>query len=308
MSSLSATIRLRATSEEARDRAPELALAFVPALLTAIAFLPLVGWVQMWLLAATIFFTFKVLTWRRAIVAGRAPTIGRSFAYLFAWPGMDAEAFLGDARPTHQPTVRAWAEAVFKTALGLGLIGAAATVQLELQPMLAAWIALVGMILLLHCGLFHVLALVWQSRGIRAVPIMDRPFYAGSAADFWGRRWNRAFRDLSDYYVYRPLLRRTSPAVALAAVFLASGVIHDLVITVPAGGGYGLPTLYFLLQAAAILLSRSPIGRRLLLHRGWQARLFAAVTLIAPLPLLCPQSFLDNVVRPMLVAVRTLFT
>jgi alginate O-acetyltransferase complex protein AlgI len=306
MSSVAATIRLRPTCAEAQDRAPELALAFVPALLTAIAFLPLVPWIEMWLLAATIYFTFKLLTWRRAIVAGCTPTVGRSLAYLVAWPGMDAETFLSDARPTQRPMARVWAEAVFKSLLSLALIGGAAMLLIDSQPTLAAWTALVGIILLLHCGVFHLLALVWQSRGVRAVPIMDRPFYASSLGDFWGRRWNRAFRDLSDYYVYRPLLRRTSPAVALAAVFLASGVIHDLVITVPAGGGYGLPTLYFLLQAAAILLSRTPPGRRFRLHRGWQARLLAAVMLIAPLPLLCPQPFLDNVVLPMLAAAVSL--
>ncbi|MGC3967939.1 MAG: membrane bound O-acyl transferase family-domain-containing protein [Pirellulales bacterium] len=300
----SQTLRIRASSTTTIDRAPELALAFVPALLTAIAFVELPAWIRMWLLAATIFFAFKLLTWRRAIVAGQVPALGRSLAYLLAWPGMDAEMFLSDEKPPSSPTVSRWCEAIFKTSLGLGLVGVAATVLRDSHPTLAAWTALVGLIFLLHCGLFHVLALVWQSRGVTAVPIMDRPFLATSLADFWSRRWNTAFHQLADYYVYRPLLKRTSPGVAIAIVFLASGVIHDLVITVPAGGGYGLPTLYFLLQAAAILLARSAIGRRMRWHRGWRARLSAAVVLIAPLPLLCPQPFREHVVLPMLVDLR----
>ena len=54
----------------------------------------LVPWLFMWLLAAAIFVGCKWHTWWEH--SGKAASVGitRSLGYLFAWPGMDAEAFL----------------------------------------------------------------------------------------------------------------------------------------------------------------------------------------------------------------------
>lgn len=260
-------------------------------------------WCRMWGLAFTVFFTCKLLTWRRALAAGAPRRLARSINYLVAWPGMDAETFLSNRRPANLPTVGEWIQAAGKTALGCALFVFAATQLAHDAPTAAAWLAMVGLVLFLHCGTFHLAALVWQSDGIVAEPIMNRPFYAGSLADFWGRRWNRAFRELADAYVYRPLTKSVGPQVAFATVFLASGLVHELVITLPAGAGYGRPTLYFLLQAAGVFVSRSAIGRRLQLSRGVGARCLAALVIVAPLGLLCPQPFLMNVIIPFLHAI-----
>ena len=68
----------------------------------------------------------------------------------------------------------------------------------------------------------------------------------------WGKRWNLGFRQLAHELIFRPLYRTLGPETAGFLVFTASGLIHDLVISLPARGGYGLPTLYFLIQGAGV--------------------------------------------------------
>jgi alginate O-acetyltransferase complex protein AlgI len=62
--------------------------------------------------------------------------------------------------------------------------------------------------------------------------------------------------------------------MAMFAVFVVSGLIHELVISVPAGAGYGLPSAYFLLQGIGVVLERGPVGRRLGLSSGLKGWFF----------------------------------
>jgi alginate O-acetyltransferase complex protein AlgI len=283
------------------------ALALVAAACAAFALDAWPAWLRMWALAASVFFTFKLLTWRRALVAGAAPSLGRSLGYLLAWPGMDADAFFGNGAHAASPTALEWSQAVFKMMLGVGLVVGAALFVIDELPSLAVWITLVGLVFFLHCGSFHLLSLAWRRAGVDAEPIMDRPFYAATLAEFWGRRWNRAFRQLADLYVYRPLLKPAGAKAAFVAVFLASGLVHEITITLPARGGYGGPTLYFLIQAGAALAARSKLGRMLGVDRETLARLYAALVIVGPLGLLAPAEFRNAVIAPMSAAIRQFF-
>ena len=67
--------------------------------LSAVAFRNVLPpWAFMWVLALAIYFSLKWLTWWRARTR-IAHATWRSAAYLLAWPGMDAEAFLDASRP-----------------------------------------------------------------------------------------------------------------------------------------------------------------------------------------------------------------
>ena len=77
----------------------------------------------------------------------------------------------------------------------------------------------------------------------------------------------------------------------LFASFLASGVLHELAISVPVGAGFGLPTLYFLLHGALVGLERKTPR---IASRAW-----TLFWLIAPLPLLFHPPFLRGVVWPL---------
>lgn len=124
---------------------------------------------------------------------------------------------------------------------------------------------------------------------------MINPAAARSPGDFWGRRWNRAFHLLTRRYLYTPIRRRLNAPVALGLSFLISGLIHELVITLPARGGYGGPTVYFLLQGAGMMLDRETFIRT---HPGFR-RTFTLLLVLAPVPLLFPPVFVHNVALPM---------
>ena len=132
---------------------------------------------------------------------------------------------------------------------------------------------------------------------------MRAPLLATSLGDFWGARWNTGFHALAHKFLFRPLVRLGGKVPAVLGVFLASGLVHDLVITVPARGGYGLPTAYFLLQGFGLVLERSAFGRRLGLGAGIRGRVFAIAITAGPAFWLFPPGFVHHVILPMLHAI-----
>lgn len=261
------------------------------------------GWVFMWLLAFAIFFGCKWFTWR---MADRSTvTRVRSLAYLLAWPGMDAREFLAGA-PVDPPRTGDWVRAACKTILGVVLLELAATGKLA-SSLMAGWAAMIGLILLLHFGAFHLLALVYRSAGFAARPLMRSPLLAESLADFWANRWNAAFNKLAHDLVFRRLARQMGAVWAALSVFVISGLIHDVVISLPARGGYGLPTAYFALQGVAVLFEKSRAGARLGLGHGLRGRIYLLAVTAAPAPLLFPPIFVRNIILPMLEAIGRLW-
>jgi hypothetical protein len=165
---------------------------------------------------------------------------------------------------------------------------------------------MLGAILLLHFGSFHILALFWRARGIYASTIMANPLHAPSLSEFWGKRWNLGFRDLAHDCIFRPANKCVSAGVASLLVFGVSGVIHDLVISFPAHGGYGLPTSYFLLQGLGVRMERSRFGKRLGIAEGMRGRLFLTLIVGAPVFWLFHPPFVMRVIIPFMHAIHAL--
>ena len=264
-------------------------------------------WVFMWLMSAALFAGCKWLTyWPER----RAPG---SLIYLLLWPGMNAQRFL------HQPQRETaygieWVAAVFKAFLGAAMIWGLARLAYPLSPLLAGWAGMVGIVLLFHCGIVHLLALYWQRAGFGAAPIMLAPVRATSLSEFWGVRWNRGFSDLTREFIFRPLARRghwrTSRQwhtyAALIACFALSGLVHELVISLPARAGVGLPTAYFCLQGIGQLIERSAAGQRIGLAHGWRGWLFTMICTAGPAVWLAHPPFVRAVIIPFLRAIGAL--
>jgi hypothetical protein len=255
------------------------------------------AWAFMWVLAIAIYSSLKWASWWLSPMRARA-SWRRSLGYLLTWPGMDAESFLDPRRRAAAPRLAEWAWALAKTALGVMLLWSVARAVPERLPLVRGWVGLVGMVLIAHFGTFHVVSLVWRSFGVDAVPIMASPLLSQSLSEFWGRRWNLGFRQLGHELIFQPLHERIGVGMAGFLVFVASGLIHDLVISVPAGGGYGLPTAYFVLQGSGVALERSRVGRRMGLRGGVRGWIFMALFTAGPAFWLFHPPFLRNVVLP----------
>lgn len=263
----------------------------------------LVSWIFMWTMAFALYAGCKWLTYREAICHLMKAGTARTMAYLLAWPGMDAGDFLDIRKVPAKPQTWEWQFATAKIISGAILLWLIARLFLPATPILAGWIGMIGIVFILHFGLFHLLSLFWRRVGIQALPIMQNPVSATSLAEFWGRRWNTAFNELAFRFTYRPLRRLTTPIVATVMVFGLSGLIHDLLISLPARGGFGLPTLYFLIQGCGTVIERGRIGRSIGLGQGKRGWLFTLFVTVAPVFWLFHPPFIKHVILPMLKAI-----
>jgi hypothetical protein len=260
-------------------------------------------WLFMWVLAAALLAGCKWLTWPR--MSALAPSWWRSAGYLIAWPGLDAADFFGCSHSTipARPGLLEWASATVRVIAGAIIFWGSCRVIPSEHQLLLGLAGMMGIAFLLHFGLLHLLSCAWRTAGVNARPLMNHPLTAQGISEFWGKRWNTAFRDLTHRHLFLPLSGTLGPRWAIVAVFVFSGIVHELVISIPAGGGYGGPTLYFAIQAVALFVERSRWGQALGLGHGWRGWLFTMLALALPSPLLFPPLFVHNVVVPFMHAV-----
>jgi hypothetical protein len=256
----------------------------------------------MWLLAFSIYAGCKWLTWRRT--PAKSARWWQHAGYLFAWPGLNAGSFLGSAPLQHKdrPALREWWIAAIRLLAGVVLFWFVAARITGSDDLFTEWIGMTGLILMLHFGSFHLLSCAWRSIGIDAQPLMKRPLASTSLSDFWGRRWNTAFRDFTYRFLFRPLNKWCGPRGAILVGFVFSGIIHDVVISVPAGGGYGGPTIFFGVQAVGMFVERSRIGKAVGLTHGWRGWLFTMIALLLPAYGLFHPPFVRNIILPFMHA------
>jgi len=272
--------------------------------IVALILAPLIPrWVFMWAMAFALYAGCKWLTYRQAVARMETRSRRRTLGYLFAWPGMDAMAFLSGSAPVERSSRSEWMRAGINITFGVILIWMVVRAVLSVSPLVAGWIGMAGAVLILHFGTFHLVSLVWRRAGINAMPVMRKPLRSTSLGEFWGRRWNTAFHELACRFTFRPLRQLVGVTGATLLAFVASGLIHELVISVPARGAYGLPTGYFVLQGLGVAGERTPLGRRLGLGSGWRGWLFTVLVTAGPAFWLFPPQFVRNVILPMLAVI-----
>ncbi|CAK9309579.1 unnamed protein product [Citrullus colocynthis] len=114
--------------------------------------------------------------------------------------------------------------------------------------------------------------------GIELEPPSNEPYLSTSLQDFWGRRWNLLVSNILRLTVFLPVRtavigvagRRRSAAVAVFAVFLVSGLMHELLFyyvnrAVPSWEVTG----FFVLQGVCVLVEfqlKTAVGKKFRVH------------------------------------------
>src|SRR4029453_12843737 len=138
-------------------------------------------WVLMWSLAFSIFAGCKWLTWYRSRAVRAAWWLHAG--YFLAWPGLDADAFLDSQSATvNRPASTEWLTATGKLVTGIVLFWVVARLIPEDEGILRGWVGMIGLILMLHFGSFHLLSCAWRTAGVGARPLMKKPLRACSPA------------------------------------------------------------------------------------------------------------------------------
>src|SRR5262249_18976328 len=193
---------------------------------------------------------------------------GRFLAYLIC-PVMQPRQFLPERKPSTddiRPTIPGL---LLNLAASLLFLYAIPALMPQSTPfLLRFWSGLVGVTFLLLFVRFDFMVLVFRFFGIALEKCWYCPIAATSLAEFWGLRWNRIMTGMMREVIFMPLARRIGGVAALLVVFLYSGVLHEFV-SFAAHGGYGRPTLYFLIQGAGVWLEGRRFFRQLLFPRPW---------------------------------------
>lgn len=223
-------------------------------------------------------------------IVDRRPA-GRDLAAYLSWPGVNPAPFLspGRLRP-RAPAARG--ALVMAAGITAGVLLAWAAPGLNRDAV--GWLGIAVLLTTVHLGLSDVFS-GWLGRRYPVRRLFADPLASRSLREFWSLRWNTAYAEMNRM-VFGPLAHRWCGRYANPALFAISGLLHEAAISLPVLRGFGGPTAYFLLHAAAVRLEpRIRLGR-------WPrpfARLWTWCWVLIPLPLLFHAPFRDGLVVPL---------
>ena len=131
------------------------------------------------------------------------------FAWAATWPGMAPELFARRSPDRAQNIAEArnlLSRGVVRLLLGALLMFCAHNVWFYSKSLLlGTMVGLPGISLVLHFGLFNIVAGCWRLFGFPTYVLFPAPLVSYSLSEFWGKRWNLPFTEMIQRGVYRPL-------------------------------------------------------------------------------------------------------
>ena len=241
------------------------------------------GFIRMVLLCSYLIAGMKWVVyseWRRA--GGVVLNWGRWSGFGFLWFGMDPAAWIKKKKNVSWKRDSLWGLGC----LVFGLLTVAMLAHYQVQQLVLLFVAMsVGF----HYGALRLLTAFWRFCGIPVRVLFRNPLITCGFADFWGKRWNLAYSQMMVRVVQRPLSTLLGAKNSQFSVFAISGLLHELAITVPVQAGYGLPTIFFLVQGLFTRLERR--------RSRWMGYL-CIISLLIGMPLLFPSAFVEAVILP----------
>ena len=281
-------------------------LLFLSVLIVYFLFIDTHAILRMFGLITTAFTGMKVVSatagYQRKIIK---LTFKQWLFFSLTWAGMKADLFetLGNKPlPDGNRLIRFGLNRIF---FGLLLVFAAhGIVLLHLNPdmryVLVSMILLTAFSLILHFGLLNISAGIWRFLGVNTYPLFNEPLKATSLTEFWSKRWNVAFSEMTSITIFRPLKDKAGSGPALMIAFMFSGLLHELAISVPVKSGYGLPMLYFMIHGSVVFVEKMLFRKNILfLQNKFFAKLWVIFWLIVPVPLLFHDRFLQEIIWPL---------
>jgi len=158
---------------------------------------------------------------------------------------------------------------------------------------------LISLSLILHFGVLSISAGFLRLLGIPVTSLFKDPLKSKSLQEFWSKRWNIAFVELTTLAVLRPAKKKFGGTTAFWMSFIFSGLLHELAISLSVNSGFGKPFAYFIIQALLILTIEKYFIDRL--SSGFIKTMWVLACLLLPIFLLFHENFIDQIVVPLVL-------
>jgi len=253
--------------------------------------------IRMIIIVSLLLLSVKVVVFNETYVGTPRLNFIQWTAFAIGWFGMQPMSF--ETLPsTPLPSGKIFMKGAWAIVLGIAVLHISITIEYSFLHSLAGILTLLGISLVLHFGILNLCTAFWRILGVNVRELFRSPYKSMSIREFWGKRWNIAFSEMTTLIIFRPLKEKHSTKFSMIAAFLFSGLLHEIAISVPVRSGYGLPFLYFVIHAGVMVVEGESTFIKKILKHKFIARTWVAGWIIVPLPLLFHTAFIGQVLNP----------